>query len=272
MTLLGKVFTLLIVVLSLTFLVISVLVNANHINHKQQADKFKKDADTANREKSTLQERLETLKRELAVEQAARRTALASLQSQHDQISNALNAKETELRNLQSAHTQIVGAEKATSETLKARSSENTLLREQLVAARSDRDQLFQRLVNSKDQFNRLQGEHERLTERYADLNNNYNLAASQMQSLGIKPDTELGPPKVNGQVTAVASDGTIELNLGVDDGIRDGHVLDIHRGGNYLGRVKVTKVTPNRSLAQILASYQKGYIQAGDRVDSKLY
>ena len=126
--------------------------------------------------------------------------------------------------------------------------------------------------MNTKDLFNRLQGEHERLTDRYADLNNNFNLAASQMQSLGIKPDTELGPPKVKGEVTAVASDGTVELNLGQDDGIRDGHVVDISRGANYLGRVKITKVTANRSLGQILVKYQKGYIQAGDRVDSKLF
>jgi hypothetical protein len=124
-----------------------------------------------------------------------------------------------------------------------------------------------------KDTFNRLQGEHDRLTERYSELNNNYNLAAEKMQSLGIKPDTDLGvAPAVNGTVLAVATNGILEVSLGQDDGIRENMELDVHRAGSYIGKVKVTKVTPNRSLAEVLTKYQKGYVQAGDRVDSKLY
>lgn len=272
MTLLGKVFTGIIAVLSIAFMVIAVLVNSTHIDQRNRAETFKKQADAANQEKTSLQTKLEDLKKELAIEQMARRTALASLQSQLDQQSGELTEKEKQLRELQSAHTSSVAAEKTTTETLKARSDENQLLRTQIVSTKADRDQLFQRLVETKDAFNRLQGEWERLSERWADMNNNYNLAASLLQSMGIKPDTELGPPKVNGEVTAVASDGTIELNLGQDDGIRNGHVLDVTRAGNYLGKVQVTKTTPNSSLGQVLAAYRKGYIQAGDRVDSKLY
>ncbi len=273
MTLLGKVFTGLIFVLSVVFFALSIAVNASHISNKTNAENNKKAADKANQEKATLTERLEITKRELAIEQMARRTALASLQTQLSQIAKDLSDKEKELRDLISAHTAIVAAEKTTSETLKASIADNDLLRQQIVSTREDRNQLFRRLVDAKDLFNRLQGDHDRLTERYSDLNSNHNLAMEKLQTLGIKPDTDLGSsPAVNGLVTAVATDGTIEVNLGQDDGIKENVVLDVHRNGNYLGRVKITKVTPNRSLGTILTSYQKGYIQAGDRVDSKLY
>jgi hypothetical protein len=273
MNLLGKVFTLLTLILSVVFFIVSVMVNATHIDQRTKATASKDEANKANQEKATLQEKLEQTKRELAIEQMARRTALASLQTQVSQIAADLTEKEKQLRDLTSAHTTIVATEKTTTETLKTRIAENDLLREQIKSARQDRDQLFQRLVGMKDLFNRLQGDHDRLTERYSELNNNYNLAAEKFQALGIKPDTDLGvPPAVNGTVLAVATNGMLQVSLGHDDGIRENMELDVHRGGSYIGKVKVTKVTPNNSIAEVLTKYQKGYVQAGDRVDSKLY
>lgn len=273
MTLLGKVFTLLTLILSVVFFIVSVMVNATHIDQRSKATASKAAADKANQEKTTLQEKLEQTKRELAIEQMARRTALASLQTQVTQIAADLSEKEKQLRDLTSAHTTLVATEKTTTESLKSRITENDLLRDQIKSAREDRNQLFQRLVGVKDSFNRLQGEHDRLVERYSELNNNYNLAAEKMQQLGIKPDTDLGgAPAVNGTVLAVATNGILEVSLGHDDGLRENMELDVHRGGSYIGKVKVTKVTPNRSLAEVLTKYQKGAVQAGDRVDSKLY
>jgi multidrug efflux pump subunit AcrA (membrane-fusion protein) len=273
MNLLGKVFTLLTLILSVVFFIVSVMVNATHIDQRAKATASKAEADKANQEKATLQEKLEQTKRELAIEQMARRTALASLQTQVSQIAADLTEKEKQLRDLTSAHTTLVATEKTTTETLKTRITENDLLREQIKSARQDRDQIFQRLVGMKDTFNRLQGDYDRLFERHAELNNNYNLAAEKFQALGIKPDTDLGvPPAVNGTVLAVATNGLLQVSLGHDDGIRENMELDVHRGGSYIGKVKVTKVTPNNSIAEVLTKYQKGYVQAGDRVDSKLY
>lgn len=273
MSLLGKVFTLLVLLLSVLFCGIGWMVNSTHVSNKKIADDQKKKIENVNREKELLNQKVEQLRRELAIEQMARRQALASLQGQLSQLNKEFTDKEKELRDLSSAHTAMVALDKTTTENLKSRLAENDLLRQQIVSASDNRNQLLDRLVEVKDLFNRLQGEYDRLSERHLDLNNNHNLAMEKLQSLGIKPDTELGtPPAVNGLVTSVATDGTVELNLGHDDGIHENLMLDVHRNGNYLGKVKVTRVTPNRSIAQVLASYQKGHIQAGDRVDSKLY
>ena len=62
MTLLGKVFTGVIFVLSVLFFSIAVAVNSTHINQKQEADRYRGIADTATREKEQLQRLLESLK------------------------------------------------------------------------------------------------------------------------------------------------------------------------------------------------------------------
>jgi hypothetical protein len=76
----------------------------------------------------------------------------------------------------------------------------------------------------------------------------------------------------VNGQVTAVSTNGLVEVSLGRDDGMREGFTLEVHRNGQYLGRLLIKTVTDNKSVAEIMTGYQKGYVREGDRVDSKLF
>ncbi len=180
--------------------------------------------------------------------------------------------QEATLADLQSAHTALVQTEQATQLELKAKTADNELLRTQIKDARQDRNQIFQRLVAAKDEFNRLQGDLQTLVERERQLAMDYTAAKEKLDILGITPDTLLQTPDVNGQVLAVATNGLVEISLGRDDGMREGFTLEVHRGGQYLGRLKVRTVRDDKSVAEILTGYQKGYIRAGDRVDSKLY
>ncbi|GIX00035.1 MAG: hypothetical protein KatS3mg111_3367 [Pirellulaceae bacterium] len=273
MSLLGRVFIAIVFVLSIIFFTVSVMVNATHINWKEQADTFKQRADDATRKNGELTELLEEVKTELAIEQAARVSALAALQTQLDEAKAELSSKEAELIALQAAHTNLVQREAETQRELNNRTEENELLRQQLVDARANRDQLFQRLVAAKDEYNRLQGAYQSLREREQQLAADYTMAKEKLDILGIKPETQLeAPPPVNGTVLAVASDGLVEISLGRDDGIREGFTLEVHRDGQYLGRVKVRSVRDDKSVAEILTSYQRGYIRPGDRVDARLF
>ncbi len=96
MTLLGKVFTGLIFLLSVIFFALAVAVNASHINQKTRAANFQTKASAAEQRNQQLTTTLEELKTELAIEQAARRTALASLQTQYEQAVNDYQSKEAE--------------------------------------------------------------------------------------------------------------------------------------------------------------------------------
>lgn len=273
MTLLGKVFTALVLVLSVIFFSIAVVVNASHINQRERAEQFEQQAQDAERKNQQLTTLLEEMKTELAIEQAARRTALASLQTQLSQTKSELQMQEATLADLQSAHTALVQTEQATQQELAARTNDNEQLRQQIQNTRQNRDQLFQRLVAAKDELVRLQGNFQSLRDRERQLASDYTLAKEKMDILGIQPTTMLeAPPQVHGKVLAVSTGGLVEVSLGRDDGMREGFTLEVHRDGQYLGRLKVKSVRDDKSVAEIMSGYQKGYIRTGDRVDSKLF
>lgn len=272
MNLLGKVFTGLIFLLSVIFFSLAVAVNASHINQKELATKFQTQSQESQRKNTELTGLLEAAKDELSLEQAARRSALAALQTQLEQKKDELQKKEIELENVQSAHTQLVATEKDTQQELKARTADNETLRKQIVDAREDRNQLFQRLASSKDQLNRLQGIYQAERERERQMATQLTVATEKLEKIGIRPETLMTAPDVNGQVTAVSTNGLVEVSLGRDDGLREGFTLEVHRNGQYLGRLLIKTVADNKSVAEILPGYQKGYVREGDRVDSKLF
>lgn len=273
MTLLGKVFTGLIFLLSVIFFAIAVMVNASHIDQKDRADTAESDLSQSQQANRQLQAQLEEVKTELAIEQAARRLALASLQTQYEEAQSSYEEKEKEAGDLNAQVTELIQVTKGTQADLKAKLDDNRLLREQIVNARQDRDQLFQRLVSAKDEYNRLQGIYQSLLERERALAGDYTGALEKLQILNIDPNEELlAPPEVRGEVVSVGNN-LVEVNLGRDDGLRKGYELDVHnRNGQYLGKLKITTVRQNASVAEILTNYRKGYIRAGDLVDSKLY
>ncbi|MCA9194668.1 MAG: hypothetical protein KDB03_23015 [Planctomycetales bacterium] len=273
MTLLGKVFTGIVGLLSVIFFTLAVVVNASHINQKDRAEAAESKSRDLQNKNDQLASLLEETKSSLAVEQAARRSALASLQTQIGLITDELGKQQEAFINLQSAHTTLVQTEKATAEELKAKSDDNELLRQQLVKSVEDRNQLMQRLASTKDSMNRLQGDKETLEERWRQLAADFTSAKEKLEILGIKADTLIeAPPAVNGEVLAVSNNNMVEVSLGRDDGMREGFTLEAHRSGQYLGRLVVRTVADDKSVAEVLPRYQRGFIRPGDRVDSKLY
>ncbi|MEL6895727.1 MAG: hypothetical protein AAFP90_06485, partial [Planctomycetota bacterium] len=58
-----------------------------------------------------------------------------------------------------------------------------------------------------------------------------------------------------------------VEVSVGEDEGIRRGHILNVSRGKNYLGRLLVTHIAPDHAVGQILKDYSRGAIRTGDYV-----
>lgn len=273
MTLLGKVFTGLICLFSVIFFTLAVAVNATHNNYRKLADELKAKVESADVNFKQLTDIKEATKDELALEQMARRSVLAAMQTQVEAMQNDLAKKELELSNAQSQLTQLTQTEQQTVQDLSAKTKENADLRKQLADTLQDRNETHSRLAAVTDEFHRLQGSLRALTERYNALATDFTSAKEKLDILGIKPDTKLEiPPGVTGLVSAVSSNGLIEINLGRDDGLRAGHTLEVSRNLQYLGRIKINRVEDNSSVGQILTGYQKGFIREGDKVDSKLY
>lgn len=73
--------------------------------------------------------------------------------------------------------------------------------------------------------------------------------------------------PGVSGKVTFVDHTWNfVVLNVGITAGVVPNGELIVYRGGNFLGKVRVTKVDNNDSVAEILPDI-KGDIQVGDSV-----
>ena len=76
--------------------------------------------------------------------------------------------------------------------------------------------------------------------------------------------------PKMDGLVTAVADD-SIEVTLGGDDGVQMGHLLEVYRDDEYLGRVQVISVKSDRSVGRVIREFKRGEMKPGDRVATRL-
>ena len=88
---------------------------------------------------------------------------------------------------------------------------------------------------------------------------------------LTIDVDTDAIPPKVDGIVLAVGGKDLLEVSLGSDAGLKEGHQMEVYRGTQYLGRVIVVKTEPNKAVARILPEFRKGSIRKDDRVTTRL-
>ena len=275
MTLLGKVFIGMIAVLSVIFFAFALMVNASHINYRDMVeDKSTGLKAVLAREQAKSRELTELVQKQkdaMAIEQLARRAALSSLQTQLEMLMADVSDKEKQLAESQSQLTQLVATEHLTQQDLAARTKENEELRKQLVQAREDRNAQYQKFVQTYDQYLRLQGDKQTLEAQSKELARVYTAAKEKLDIIGITPETKLdGPPAVNGVVTRV-SNNLVEVSIGKDDGIRVGDQLDVYRGGQYIGRINVTRSEDDKAIGEVLTSYSKGFIVKGDRVDSRL-
>jgi hypothetical protein len=58
-------------------------------------------------------------------------------------------------------------------------------------------------------------------------------------------------------------------VSIGYDEGLRQGHLLEVTRAGKYVGKLRVSKTEPDRSVAEILEDFSELTLQEGDRVDT---
>ncbi len=167
---------------------------------------------------------------------------------------------------------------KATQVTATNLTAERDQLRKDLAEARKQREDTFKKMVALTDELHQTANELTALKatnvtlvqdlQKYKDL-------ARIMNVANVDVALQKEPPALNGKVLSVNGAGLIEISVGSDDGLKKGHRLEVIRGGaagqTYLGRVEVVETVPERSVCKIIPEFQKGAIQKGDYVASKL-
>jgi len=284
MNIIGKIFVFAVFVMSLVFMAFSIAIYSTHTNWREEIERppaearagkpigYKFQLEEARKERVRLEEEITQLRSAVNTSETARDQVIAKIYTALDEKNKDLSAlrKEKEDR------------EKERSEAL----AELTAARGELKKATSDVDALRkevqeqQATVNAQvDRSSKLAAElHEResflaiANERKAQLEKQVANARLLLQQSGLSIDSlpRDSVPKVSGVVTAVA-DNSVEVSLGGDDGLQMGHELDVYRDDQYLGRVRVVNVKPDKAVAVVIREFVRGVIQRGDRVATRL-
>lgn len=275
MTLLGKIFTALIFVASLVCLTIAVMVFASHKNWEQVAVENKQKYESLKRSLDAAREAKAALEKDIEKERVARAMAIAQLASKYEIRSEEVTQKEDEL----ASQTQMAQNSLARMQDALARLRE---LESQLATARSTNTDLRTNLHETLTEVVALASDNQNMEaqlanqeERFGQMSNEIALMNKVMTANGLDKYFETWhiPPKVDGRITAVsqANQGLLEISLGSDDGIRVGHMLDIYRGPEYLGRVRIIETAPNQAVGELIENLTRGPIKEDDRVTTKL-
>ena len=163
MTLLGKIFTGLIFVMSVLFLGLAISVYATHVNWRKLADNtdpaapgLKQQRDKQLEVNRQLKERQADLTASIALEQAARRFALAALETKLKARSDELERVQQELAKQTATAGTSAGALVTAQSELTAITTEVQALRDEVQAAQKDADGKFASMVTMTDEVNQM--------------------------------------------------------------------------------------------------------------------
>lgn len=278
MTFLGRVFTIVILVCSVAFFVAALLANASHMNYKEKLVLLRSQVEQLNTTIKATKTANEKLQTSLSQEQIARRAALAALQTQLDLSSSQLAEANKKLSDLNSVNTMQNQNLSQTIDRLKATQSQNEAYKMEIDKVITDRNAVRIAVIKLTDELNSLKSIESDLAAQVKQLQDSSTMfealsdtRGSALKSFGLSDVDDVPPADLRGEVLAVNSNQLVEISLGRDDGLREGHTLEIYRGAQYLGRVQISKTQDDKSIGKILASFRKGYIQAGDKVASKV-
>jgi hypothetical protein len=273
MTLVGKIFTVLILIMSIAFMMIAVTVFATHRSWRDRAMAHKTRIEELQTTNELLRVEASRADDRLAIEQAARRFALAALQSRQEDLAQQLASQYQQLTDKQAENDKISSTLLQNTAILDTLGKEVTGLRDEIRLAQTDRDEKMANVIVLTDSVSSLQGSLATLKERdvqQRDQVSRMKLVMDAYELTEYTPVVDI-PPRVDGIVTKVGDDTLVEVSIGSDDGLRTGHTLEVFRNNAYLGRVKVTRLEPDRAVCEIIPAYRKGIIKRGDRVATKL-
>jgi len=276
MTLVGKIFTMLILIMSVVFLGFAVVIFATHRNWRDMVIEpggLKQQIEELSQTNVRLRDEINRAKDRLAIEQAARRFALAALQSRLADAERQLQTRTKERDDLQ---TQVNTQEESLAtqtRTLAALTDEVSNLREEIRVAQQERDRYFGDVIALTDRLNAAVGTADTLRERNEQIAQQVSRMKRVMDVYDLTENTPVDtrPPTVNGIVTAVGDRDLVEISIGSDDGLREKHELEVFRDNDYVGRVIVVRTEPDRAVVRILPEYRRGIIRKGDRVATRL-
>ena len=273
MNLTGKILTLLIFFLSIAFLVMAVMVGATHRNWKEQATKNKTAADQTQRRLESVRVQSTKLEQLLNAERVSRTQQLAQIESQLADARQRYESKVDELRDTKVTGQQSLDNLRQSERRLKEQDETLKQLRGQNKTLIDDIAEQRRKVVNLTSQTFKLQSDVEKLGRMRMDLSEQLALKMKIMNAHGLSDDalTDHIPPEVDGVIVRIHNTrDLIAISLGTDDGLREGHTLDIFRGKRFIGKAKVVLAYPNQAACSLDKDFLQAPVAEGDYVTTK--
>ncbi|MEX2027258.1 MAG: hypothetical protein WEH44_08150 [Pirellulaceae bacterium] len=285
MNLLGKIFVVLILVMSLMFMTMALMVFATHKNWKQEIMRTAADAGPGQAvgwkaryaqlvaQNQQLAADHLALQKEVVAEKTAKAEAVAKLQTELSEREQQLAAASAELSKQADALASAVTTLKTQEQNVNAATGQVQKLTADIQTQIALADDLFKKsleLANQLNQANVLLPDLKERNDQLAQMLANARLLLSQV-GMTLEDPLDLRPPPLEATVEAVSARGDVEIAAGSHDGVRIGHELDVVRNSRFLGRIKITNVSEDRAIGRIMPQYSVQQINRGDTATSKL-
>ena len=283
MTLVGKIFVVAILIMSVVYMGFAMAVYSAHTNWYDAVNRATASAGKPlglahqltqfEKEKEELQLQLDGLQRQLASVQAIHIQQLSKLETERETMRSQVAALEAQRDTLVQDNRKLSAALDTATQDNRRLTDETVALRAEIRETQQKRDDVFAQLVAKTDELHDAQGKLVVLKEREAQLVQDLAKARRVLKANGMTPDDNVDsiPPNIAGLVTAVREKEYVEVSIGADDGIKQGQTLEVFRGRTYLGRVEILQTSPDRAVAKVLADFRRGDIQKGDRVATRI-
>lgn len=276
MNLIGKIFVVLVLIMSIVFMTVAVVVYATHRNWEDLAKQRQNQLRAVETERDAQIVEFNELKNKLEAQENVSRQQIAKLQSEQRLLLTRNTGIQGELDELKETRREAVAAIASTQRTSDRLADENSGLRTEIRDGQKKTDDAVAQSIAATEKVNNTVGSLETASERAAVLMADLARQRAVLEANNIDPATSVADvtPIVDGFVSAVRRDGgsrLIEVTIGSDDGLRVGHKIEVFRGRKYLGRATIRKTDPDQAVGVIDPNYGINRIQEGDRVATRL-
>ena len=246
MNLVGKIFVVLIFVMSVVFMSFAMAVYTVQRNWREvvmlsrdsplygQPGKelgLKYQLENAKVLNEDLRNQREQAEKDRDTEKISKIQALTKLVTERDELLKERRNLEAGYADLEKAKRDAVAAMNATQKVATDYRKELDVLRKDVLQAQQDRDAHFKEVVRKTDELHQRFNEKEQLRKRAEDVSKDLAKAREALRYYDIDEKSDYKsktPPRVDGVVLATPGKGLIEISIGSDDGLRKGHRLEV--------------------------------------------
>lgn len=275
MNLLGKILTFLILLTSVAFCMVAIVVVASHQSWKETAEANRKTAEDFRKRFQNAEEQIAALRGQNEKASVARAQAIAYLNSQLAIERERYSAQILQVQNLRSQlDTSIANLQNAESR-LKDQDQQIQTLGQQNRGLAADLASQSQRVAVILSQVEAAEVKKEQLAAQLQQMMVEYNDLKKVADVVGIDKNTLWAqiPPDLTGRVTGISANqqDVFAVSLGLDDGLREGHTVDVVRNGRHIGTATVVSSQANNATAKFVDGMRNAMPQVGDEVTTVL-